>query len=422
MKLTNREKTLLLVLLLVVIVFATYRYIYTPIVMANEEALENLASVQQDIDNVSNYLMDKNNVDDLLNQIKLEAMLLEVKLPPVVHQEDIILYMDQLMKTNNLNYSGMYFTTEDKPAKTGIEAMDTGVLEMLGQYEDYLSVGMPITQGQSSETSKAKDASANEDEKPYDVLAVSVTFEGSYDDLKAFLNDIYLSQNTILVTSLNVNKISGHKDRIACSADFEFPYYYDGEIIELMEWDTEYNVPGYDPFDYKMGNKETTATSRSGSSIASSVQSSTTLEPSVEAAPKEVYDFSVTAMPPGSNNLPFSIGTAYDRSISLSTFIGDDTIGLRLKEENGQYYMQYYTSFATYPSEGEYVPFEPMGDVLKVQLVSTPRIGAEDVKQGKLVIENNTSMPMAVHVYYDDAEKPRLAIVDQYGNVTVENK
>ena len=100
---------------------------------------------------------------------------------------------------------------------------------------------------------------------------------------------------------------------------------------------------------------------------------------------------------------------------------GANEVEIQVSEAEGKYYYKYKTSYETYPKNyaSEKIQFKPIGNSISLDIMSMARNNDKDLSGLKLSVINNTKLPFIINVENDDTKTPRVKLVNQKGNVSL---
>jgi Tfp pilus assembly protein PilO len=238
MTLSKREKSLLYVLLVASVFFLFYRFIYVP-KGAEIELIDSEIYQSENLHNRLEKSMDsKPGLEDSINSIRIKVREMDRLLPVRVYQEEVILYLENLLDIYEIEATEISFFTDT----LGITSLDevgpkNSVETLLDDYEqgkestsleDLKNVGKEDT-----------DEETEEIEPEVEQFEVNLIFSGDYTDIKAFIDKIESNNRLIGIHSLNMYyNNENERGSISGSMSLSFPFYEDGTFNELF-WEIE---------------------------------------------------------------------------------------------------------------------------------------------------------------------------------------
>lgn len=97
-----------------------------------------------------------------------------------------------------------------------------------------------------------------------------------------------------------------------------------------------------------------------------------------------------------------------------------ENVEIEFIQKDNRYYYHYTTQRQSYPADyGEMVEFKPAGDSIRMLVVSYPRSSDDDKSGAAVSVLNKTNLKTAVSVINDDQEFPRFKAVKLFGDVVI---
>lgn len=390
MKLTNREKIMLQLLVLCAFLALIYFAIIKPQLVYREKLQKQALGYSEIIESVKLKANIKNPVYKEYKFINAKTHDLLERYYPSIIQEKIILMLDEKIKASGIKIDTIVFS---EPELMGINKAETKNPNQ-------------AIQNKQSETVTTDIASLES-------MTVSLTFEGSYSQLYSFISSIELENrsiafNSLKITSTGVNTVSG--DILIAIYAITKPFEQDEDYLN---WDITGEYGKYNPFGFVQGlNPAATVTTS-----LPSISGTDTLD-------MKNGDFFISLRPITSDLPSITIGKLDD--MDRDTYIYADNIGyedieLQILQDGERFYYGYKTQSYSYPSGygKDFIEFTPIGDELKVVVISTARNKDNDLNGAKLSVINKTQWPLKLYIKNDDASLPRLKLDKLGDNVTV---
>lgn len=382
MKLTNREKIMLQLLVLCAFLALIYFAIIKPQLVYREKLEKQALGYSEIIESVKLKANIKNPVYKEYKFINAKTHDLLERYYPSIIQEKIILMLDEKIKASGIKVDTFVFS---EPELSGINQ---------------------AIKNKQSET-VTTDASSLES------MTISLSFEGSYSQFYSFISSIELENrsitlNNLKITSTGVNTVSG--DMLITIYAISKPFEQDKDYLD---WDITGEYGKYNPFGFVQGlNPAATVTTS-----LPSISGTDTLD-------MKNGDFFISLRPITSDLPSITIGKLDD--MDRDTYIYADNIGyedieLQILQDGERFYYGYKTQSYSYPSGygKDFIEFTPIGDELKVVVISTARNKDNDLNGAKLSVINKTQWPLKLYIKNDDASLPRLKLDKLGDNVTV---
>lgn len=410
LKVSNREKILIIILVIIMIIGAYYNFIY----VKQAAKIQELIKIHED--NESKIIAFQN--DKLLNQkieknIKIQnAKILEAAedfLPSII-EEKILVILDNMINESNVQCNSIAIsdTSDEILQKKESTSERINSLEKLVEKYKYIEAGK-YSEAKNIDTDTNKDtdksASKNNPEAKEKTnpevkkLTVTLSVKGSYDEVVKFVDEVKGFYKRIVINNINFTA-----EEESISANMLLSFY---AVPKLIEEDIDYNKWEFEG-DYGKTNifkdnapgKITTVTQENESDFAISVR-------------------------PITSDLPTVI---LGRTVDKSSYIYADNEGIEniefyLTEKAEKYYYKYKTSKESYPKgfEGDGTPFTFTGDSMLFKVFSRARISDKDVNGVNIKIYNNTSKNLQVIVEDDDKTRARVNITKAKGDITVKS-
>lgn len=133
------------------------------------------------------------------------------------------------------------------------------------------------------------------------------------------------------------------------------------------------------------------------------------------------YDLYLIMNQVGSDNFNMALGMANDplnETAITSASTGVEEIEIIIDGRDGEYKVRYKIGSNIYPSEN-YNDGAVLicGDSLDMVMISKPRTHSKDDTLANVRITNNSDMPLNIAIINDDEEEPRIKVVEQVGLV-----
>ncbi|MBN2797024.1 MAG: hypothetical protein JXR88_16555 [Clostridia bacterium] len=416
MKLSKREKNLLLLSVLGLVVVALYFYIIVPIHTNYDFALEQYSTVDTQYKILQTQLKTDAQMDDLIESYRDEISRLEQSLPSAIYLEEIIDVMFDHFYTHGVIINNITFSMNDSVSsetedsdQMGVEKLEApmSVEEILEQYENDVKLSDQVK-------AYAFDGELSYDNISY--LSIGLNFQADYNQLKLVLDGIEKLSLTTIITDLNVSKIKDTEENqvsdnlVGCSLNLSIPFYYDNEAQKEYIFDYSFDkgedYKEHGPFEYEIiENKE---------DEMDNIYS----EPVVDIESSSEFAITLNA---SASDLPaqaFSYYAASDSELSLNAN-ANERYDLILEEIGGTVYFKYANSIESYPNTMGNAPLSMIGSQIIINVSSSNRISKDDLAGMTLFLENNTSKDVIINIYHDDKEKPRFNVIVTKGSYEI---
>ncbi len=366
---TNNEKYLLTFLGGVLIIAVYWFLIYSPLQEETRMLKSEVQEMNEELDYVTLEYMNK---DVYLNDIEYANKYIEKinsQFPAGITQEDIIYIMKDLETTvDSLN----------------IQAYTLGEPEV-------------IVQDNMEETSE---------EEHYEQvikIPVNVSFNTTYNDYKKVLEYIEKYPNQLSIEQMDVTSDVANSEVLS---SFNI-LFYALESSEREYLPTDHFGP-YEPKSDAIFQPFETL----GINYDAGVAQGETREP----------DDIVLGVTSINSSLPTV--SIYQANNENSTKITADNpnyegVEIHVNQIEGDYYYRYKTSGRTYPEDYTSGRLFNPGNTIDIKAISSQRYNDADTSGVNVILINETDIPMNVRVEYEDANRPRLNIVEQRGDISI---
>lgn len=433
MKISEKEKRLLIILGFVLIGFLYYQFGYQTLI----GMVENKTSQKQEVETKYNNAM--STINDMANQ-KSKEKILNAKinqeaspLYPTFSQEHIILELDKLIKDSGLEGGITFDKVEVKPVEelkksandkgleeSSIKSIADKYKNQYGDNKDKVSAdsnnadskdqsnaGASTNADSNSSTKSTADTNSQQGKQSngntVTQIKVNVDFNGSYSEVVKFLNALRNYEKKIPVCTINMSTKSLSEVKGSVNMIIYAVPKIDDEISSYLNWNLKNTYGKGQPFTVGSavgtGNKSTDKTS----------------------------DFIVSVNSINSD-LPTVIMGRGNDTLRTSYVYGDGNSDQQaeiiLTQKDGKYYYKYKTPMGKIPSDynGLGSEFIPSGENISIDISSESRVNSNDKSGIKLNVVNNTDKLVNVDISGDDSADPRVAIDGDSTNVSVNKK
>ncbi|MEG1870618.1 MAG: type 4a pilus biogenesis protein PilO [Peptostreptococcaceae bacterium] len=414
MKISKRDKILLVVLAFVIICLGYYKLVYVNQYAKLQGLKEEEVALQEEYNtmsaNIETITKNKEEIKSLNYSIGSKSMLLYPKL----YQDRIILEVNNLLKEagikGNLSFSDItvapvepYFLTEGEE-DAEVQASLEEVAEEFSE-EKTKEEGTATSNSDKDQTvEESKPTEAISEEKFVEQMKVSVSFSGTYSNVMKFIKS--MSEYDRLVAMSNITLAASGEDAVSGTLDLEFysiPKLDEKEDSEYLKWPYVENYGKDNPF--IEGSSASNSSSKSG---------------------EKAYEL-LMSIKSINSDLP-SITMGRDSDLTKETYLYNDEnkkidVEIQVSKEGGKYYIKYKTPKSSYPSN-----YNEMGVELKniegdiaIGVYSSARIDVNDKVGANIKVINNTDKNVSLTIIDDDKMSPRVQITPE-GKVEYVNK
>lgn len=426
MKISKKERIMLLVLGMFAIGILYYQFGYTTLVKKVEEK----TAMKNEIEQKYNKAMDTiNSMESQNSKVKmLNAKIADESLPfyPTISQEHIILELDKLIEDSGLEGGMTFEATEVK----GVESLkksekDKGLEEssLQGDADIYNYKYGKLKEDKATESKKNNAETSNENEQDskksednstlkskkenksdkentVTQIKVNVDFNGSYEDVVKFLKALGEYKKKIPVCTINISE--KNLDEIKGSVNmiiYSIPKI-DGEISDYLRWTLNNTYGKSQPFNVD-------------SAVGTGIKSIT-----------DVSDFKVSVKSETSELPTIIMGKANDMlrtTYAYSDGNNQQSAEMIFTKKNDKYFYKYKTTSDKIPEDyndpgNEFVP---NSENIVLNISSESRLTSNDKAGLKLKIINDTGKLLKVNISGDDVKEPRVSIDGDSKNISV---
>lgn len=425
----KREKILLLILGICLVLFGYYKFIFSPQSKKMDKLKGEILQSDIKINTLKSQALLSKKLKSDIKVINAKILNSSKGLLPELQEENIIIILDSIIKHTRINNDG--FTISDvtlENVDNGYDAnkdtQKSSLQDIVNQY-NLLNDGQDIRNNSPSngnenntseesnkETSKTNENNdnSNNTKKDKDItnvekVTVSMSFEGKYNDLQAFIYDVENYPKKIIIDNLSINALDNENISVSLNLSFYLIPYLIDDGSKLTDWD--YNG------DYGKDNP-----------FKASVNKVTQKEDKTE---KVKYDFIMTTRPYSSDLPTVMLGKSEDKN--QETYIYADNVSVQdvniyLTEKDGKYYYRYDAGNSMYPTDNNSIgaEFTPYGNNINFKVYSNFRNSGIDMSGVNLKVYNKSNLKVVVNIQDDDITRPRVNVIKEKGQVNIERK
>lgn len=412
MKISKREKILLLILLPILITFLYYQFIY----IKQSDALKAKRSEKKSAElryeevmkNIKSLDAKEEEVNTLKNTVTTKAGILY----PKIIQEKIILEIDKLLSENNITanigFSQLEVAAVESMKPSEINGIESSLSEYVNNYNNFNDKENTEASTEVSNENTTESNTAESQKDTTEQLKVSLNFSSTYEDLKGFIEAIENYERKVVITNIAIS--SKDENSITGSLNLEFHSIpkISGDDEQYLKWALT-NI---------YGKENLFSGSSATGAYASTIEEAT--------SDKYVNDFVILVKSSLSELPTLTMGKAKDDL--RETYLTADNNGIEeasitLDEIDGKTYYKYNTSTSYYPSDlknGK--EFTSNSDNIVIEITSEKRDDVNDKSGLKLNVINNTNKKVNVIIKRDDSENPRVEVISKGDNINVSNE
>ncbi|PAB58507.1 GspMb/PilO family protein [Anaeromicrobium sediminis] len=452
MKLTKREKILLIFLGVLIVVGAYYKFAFVPHRSKIKELETNVEAYRNEVNKVKMKIGYKDNINKNFKIMNSKIEIASERLFPMIIQEKIIVILDDMVKKSNIQALSMSFT-EEKLGKIEIKKEETKkenyvLKDLVLEYEGTLDKEeLNEIEGQKEEEKKeineeineeinkalngkdkiAKDivqqyegifnkydnmtqeeeSDEEESEGQLEKISVTISYEGSYNEIMAFVKEIESFPKKIIINSLNITKSEEGQMAGNIILDFYAIPKIHMKDEDYLKWHIENDYGKDNPFNEFSGY--TSGLVKKDDNTLGKIKN---------------YEFVMTVKPVTADIPTVVMGRVNSRN--TRTYVHADNpnfenVEFQIIEEDGKYYYKYKTESESYPRDYENgkVQFRPKGDNIVLNIISNKRNSSEDISGVNLSLINTSNLKLNVKIDYDDLERTRVNVIKNIGNIEV---
>lgn len=389
MKLSKRERVLILVLIITIIAYAAFKFRPSLNFLSLDALREEYTSKSTIYNEMTQNIVLKSKHEETLNTITGEIN--DLRVISDLRQEQIIVFLNSSLAANGIDASSISFTDMSPVSINPAAAAKTTELS---------SLDVLMNEINSSSANEAADKTAEQSQPTAEggtsptasLISAIITFESTYSNMLKFIDAI--QNNPVDISVTNINTIVSQSDKLQGTMILNF-----------------YEIPK--PADFKETNTDWLWTDLAKSGKANPFSTDAT---QMVFASGNNYDFYMSLQPEVSDLPSVLIGRTND--VERKTYISQDVnsvenVNFAFKTEDSKYYYRYSVAGATYPSSGEWSEFTPnSAGNINVIIYSKPKTLKEDSAGANISIHNTTDLKVRFDVIDDDKVSPRAYFKD----------
>lgn len=406
MKMSQREKYLLTIVGCILVGVLYYQFLYTSqkekLELAKNQLFEVQARHDQVMSNIATLPKRQKDIKGLTASITERTS----SYYPTLIQEKIILELNEIIEETGITASFSFspITAQNvQPLSAGEYLSPQSTLEPL--VNELASINEEVEEAENDEMASGQNSEASS--ATAEVLTVSMTFSGSYETIKTFIDTIQSWNYNLIITNLSLSPQTDNE--VAGSFNLEF---YGLPKLQLQDQDyltwTLENTYGKEmPF---------------SSGVADGAYH-TTLEELMELGVR-VNDLMMVVRSTTSDMPTVTVGKANDETRESYLFSESsevENVEIQFLQKDDKYYYKYSLGDQTYPQNDQEIEFSPLSSTINLQILSEERVTVSDQSGVNLKIINQTDKTVDVEIKNDDTVTPRIIIVKD-GSININNK
>lgn len=463
MKLTQRDKKLLIVLGVVIFTVVFLKFLMLPKLGSISQLKTDIATLNDSYAVNMAYKAKVKRIDGDIKILSKKLGDLREIYPPSIDSEELLVLMMNLTSEAGLevkaisfgDIGGMDGTKADYKADSESESKDTtqkeegtpdAKVDNISENGDGSKLGNGILSdirnyfylwGLKSKKNSVVD-DAVPDGNSYGV-SVKLEATGDNEQIKAYFDELSKLKNKAICKAVSIspgqNGGQNDKDRKNLKLNAEIVFYGimdkgagDYYMLEDGKWA---HIPANGKKDIFKSYSGFSVLGQSGHTQNTGIDDTkNSVEDKAKSQLDEIipgtYDFSVVASHFGGGLAPsVSINCKNPASSenSFSVVYGDnkgtENAEIFIEQKNGKYYCKFKTDHESYPDKqySQTMEFIPVGEDLKLVIISSERQDENDKSGIKLNIINNSDKQFVYQIFMDDSDLPRVEIGKTVGKV-----
>ncbi|WP_069649464.1 hypothetical protein [Caloranaerobacter ferrireducens] len=402
MKLSKREKHLLIILLFTILIAIYYKIVISDQLKKINDLEQTAKIYRTKVKNVKIELENEVNQDveyKILNEkiINLSSMLL-----PEMFQEKIIISIDEMIKKSNisgniLNFSGPNIDTvsEERENREDEEYLIKKLVE------EYYDLSKKINKNRKEENENTK-ADVETKENRVEKMTMDIFYTGRYENLVKFIDLIQNYDKKLLIKNLNIIRNSDNEISGNIKIDFFAVPLLNLVYDDFTVWNFEDNYGKQNPF---YSSKVNTGIGKANESNEIS------------------YDFAMNVKPYNSDLPTVTLGKTNDSQRKTYVYADNplvEDVEIYFSESEGKYFFKYKTNRDKYPNDfNKWVEFIPLSNSINIIIYTHKRNSENDMSGVNIKLYNETDKRVFIRITGDDLYRPRVNVVGESGLVDV---
>jgi len=418
MKLSSREKNMIVVFGIALIAVAIFFFVVEPIHAEYNTVKEEHRTVEAQYRMIKTQVKEDKEMEAIMGDYRDRLARLNAKLPSQVYLEKIIDDMFNHFESYDIVMDAVTFNlieseqaeevvTENQDGSLAVENLRPvmSVEEIMASYEaDEDLSGVVVLSGETIEY----------DYSQLGYMNVSMSFSTNYDIFKNSLASLAILDQTVIPTNLSVSKSEYDEEasnpdnnEVFIALSVAIPFYYDNEDKEDIFFDYEF-VPENDfeehgPFEYVNITNSGSESKRNTDIVVKTVSSvNADFNISIRNSTSDLAAQSLTY-----SNIPGS-------RLELDANRNEKYI-MDITESGNALSFKYSNDNGSYPSGSAYELLSLKGDNIIVKVDSSARYNSDDDSGMTLVLNNRSSKKVMIYVSNDDPNNPRFNIIVNAG-------
>lgn len=255
MKISKREKNMLIILVIIVFIAAYYQFLYSP----QSKKIKELGVKLEEYEDLSIVYKTKVSPDNKIYKdfkvLNSKVNLITKRFFPLIIQEKIILRLNEMINDSELDVSSIDFSEIEIGSIEMIENEENAGTKLDEHVNTYNNKSEEKNAEEKAENNGEEQDEEDTKEESIEGMTVTLTYKGDYEKVKAFINDIQSSDKEIVINDLNISK----DDEGELSGNIVLDYYVIPHINQsnddYFKWDIENEYGKDNPFTHFEGYK-----------------------------------------------------------------------------------------------------------------------------------------------------------------------
>lgn len=403
MKLSNREKILLISLCVLILIIGYYQFALSPQLKRVEKLRLEAENYKSRIDKVKRDISPESKIHKDYKIMNSKIILASKDLFPELIQEKYITILDKMLKDTEVNAASITFTNEELATIDDYISEDTDNNYLLNQFVDEYH-GEHNKKNPKEDNQKKSEDITEKNKVQVEKMSAAISFKGNYDNIIKLIKGIEDFDKKILIKSISLNQDEEGLMIGNIGLDFyAVPKIYNKDE-NYLNWNIQNTYGRKNPF--KPFTGYTASNNKS------------------KRYYRRNYDFFMTVKPITSDLPTVIIGKAKDTSMKTYVFADNpqfENVEFQILGQNGKYYYKYKTQSESYPQNysGEKIEFKPKGKNVEFYVTTYKRNGKDDKSGVNLTLKNKSDLKLNIRIDYEDKNKPRVKIVRKTGDILI---
>jgi type IV pilus assembly protein PilO len=433
MKLSSREKILMIALAMAGFMAAFYYLLLSPQLLvlgaAKVQAEEYRVKVEE-----MKAQMDPNH--PIYADIKIkQAEVTErtARLYPAILQDKLITVLDEKFKSAGLNPDEITFVRTSKTVGavqkkgTAQKKGNAPAIDLTALRQSYIGIGKTETvNAEIPEIFRMNELTAN---------ITSKNVVGEYQKLISFIAALEKDKYKIILNSISMETKDTNTVESNFSVSFiSVPKMFEDGDKDYLGWLFNYSSNKYNPLlasgNLNPGETAPAPVLTTPVPVTPSTPTPTptttpkvTIPTPAPPAPSKSSDFAITLRPISSDVPTVLVGKVNDKGAGVYVYADNpnfENVEVQILESGGKLYYRYKTTSDNYPANySEMAAFTSKSTGVVIEVISTKRTGSDDTSGINLTVINKSNKKVSVSIKNDDVSKSRVKISSTSGSVTV---